>query len=53
MHERFLTALGFGTLALCTLINGYMALLVSRQVAAAQVSLDKITALVDHLIRLH
>jgi hypothetical protein len=53
MRDRWLTALGFGTLGLCTLLNGYMVLLVSRQVDAAQASLDRITAVVEHLIKLH
>ena len=51
--ERWLIALGFGVLGLCTLLNGYMVWLVSTQVATAQLSLDKIAALVDHVVKLH
>jgi hypothetical protein len=51
--DRWLTALGFAVLGLCTILNGYMVLLVSRQVDKAQASLDKITTLVNHVITLH
>lgn len=53
MRDRWLTALGFGTLGLCTILNGYMVVLVSQQVSKAQASLDQITLLVNQVLQLH
>jgi hypothetical protein len=53
MLERFALAFGYGMMALAVAAQGYMVWLVREQVAKAQASLDKITALVDHVIKLH
>jgi hypothetical protein len=51
--ERTLIAVCFTTLGLCLLGIAYQVALVSQQGSAAQASLDRITTLVDHLIKLH
>ncbi len=51
--ERGAMALAYGLMALAVLVQGYMIYLVSIQVANSQASLDRITALVNHVIQLH
>ncbi len=51
--ERTLIAIGFGTLGLCLLGIAYQIILVSQQVAQTTALVERVTALVEHLIKLH
>ena len=50
--ERIMLAVGCGLLALAVIANGYMTLLVSENVAKAQASLNRITAIAEHHVKL-